>query len=149
MRVNVGLATALVAAFMSQTALADDPPANTQAAPAAAPAVPGAAAAAEAKNAATPAGQQNAAAAESSSIKPGLTVSTAKPELTPEDKELIARGYKLEMRHGEKYFCRKEQAIGSRFETKQCDTAQSIEAHHESALEAMHSIESNRSRVSN
>jgi hypothetical protein len=147
MQVNVGLVAALCVAFLCQTAPADEPPpATSQQAPAAAQA---ATPAGEQKTAATPAAEPNAAAAASTSIKPGLTVTSEKPDLTPEDKELMARGYKLEMRHGEKYFCRKEQQIGSRFETKQCDTAQSIEAHRESAQQAMHDIDSNRSRVNN
>jgi hypothetical protein len=106
MRVNVGLVTAFAAAFLCQTALADDAPASSQPAPAAAPAEQSAAPTGEPKSAAAPTAEQNAAAAASASIKPGLTVTTAKPELTPADKELLSRGYKLEMRHGEKYFCR-------------------------------------------
>jgi hypothetical protein len=148
MRVNVGLITALCVAFVYQTALADDPPAPPQPAQAAAPAEQSAAPAGEQKNAATPAPQPSAAAA-APAIKPGLTVSTAKPELTPADKELLARGYKLEMRHGEKYFCRSETPIESRFPIKSCDTAESIESHRQESQEAVRQIESNRSRVSN
>jgi hypothetical protein len=61
--------------------------------------------------------------------------------LTPEDKELIARGYKLEMRQGEKYFCRREQQLGSRFERKTCETAQSIQAHRAESQEAVRTIQ--------
>jgi hypothetical protein len=146
MRVNVGLVTALFVAIWCQNALADEPPAGTQAAPAAAPAAQSAAPAGEQKGAAAPAAQQNAAAS-ASTIKPGLTVTSDKPELTPADKELLSRGYKLEMRHGEKYFCRKETPIDSRFPIKSCDTAESIEAHREESQDAMHAIESNRSQV--
>jgi hypothetical protein len=138
MRMNGGLVSGLCVAFFCQTALADEPPATPAAAP---PAMQSAAPAAEAKS--------TAAAATPSEVKPGLTVSAAKPELTPADKELMSRGYKLEMRHGEKYFCRTETETGSRFPVKNCDTAQSIEAHRQESQDAMHSIESNRSRVSN
>jgi hypothetical protein len=147
MRVSIGLVTALFVAFWSQNALADQPPAGTQEAPAAAPAEQSAAPAGDQKSAAAPAAQQNAAASASSSIKPGLTVTTAKPELTPAEKELLSRGYKLEMRHGEKYFCIKETPIDSRFPVKNCDTADSIEAHRQESQDAMRAIESNRSQV--
>lgn len=67
-----------------------------------------------------------------------------KPELTPADKELLSRGYKLEMRHGEKWFCRMEGEIGSRFEHKSCDTAESIEAHRVESQEALRVIQNDR-----
>jgi hypothetical protein len=98
-----------------------------------------------------PAAQPNAAtpAADSASIKPPITVVGTKAELTPPEKELISRGYKLEMRHGEKYFCIREQQIGSRFEVKNCDTAQSIEARRIDSQEAVRVIQADRSKVSN
>jgi hypothetical protein len=61
---------------------------------------------------------------------------------TAEDKEFLSRGYKLEMRHGEKYFCRREPQIGSRFEIKSCTTADALRAQQESAQEAMRRIQS-------
>jgi hypothetical protein len=146
MRVNVGLVAALFVASWCQNALADEPPAGTQAAPAAAPAEQSAAPAGEQKSAAAPAAQPNAAAA-ATSIKPGLTVTSDKPELTPADKELLSRGYKLEMRHGEKYFCIKETPIDSRFPIKNCDTADSIQAHRQESQDAVRAIEANRSQV--
>jgi hypothetical protein len=110
---------------------------------------------------ATPAGQQSATPApaaqpnaatpapDSATIKPPVTVVGTKPELTPPEKELISRGYKLEMRHGEKYFCRTESDIESRFPRKNCDTAQSIEAHRLESQEALRTIQSDRSHVNN
>jgi hypothetical protein len=100
-------------------------------------------------SATAPAAQQNAVspAAGSAPAKPAITVIGTKPELTPQDKELISRGYKLEMRHGEKYFCIREQVLGSRFETKQCDTAQSIEAHRLESQEAVRTIQNDRPQV--
>jgi hypothetical protein len=147
MRVNLGLVTAFAAAFLCQTALADEPPAASQAAPGSAPAEQSAAPTGEQKSAAAPTAHQNAADAGSTSIKPGLTVTTGKPELTPADKEMLSRGYKLEMRHGEKYFCRSETPIGSRFPIKNCDTADSIEAHRQESQDAVRAIEANRSQV--
>jgi hypothetical protein len=94
--------------------------------------------------------QTNAAApaSDSTSIKPPVTVVSAKPgELTPQEKEIVSRGYKLEIRHGERYFCRREQQIGSRFETKSCDTAQSIEAHRQESQEVLRTIQTDRPQV--
>ena len=99
--------------------------------------------------AAAPAAPQNAApsTSASNSVKPGLTVVGTKPELTALDKEILSRGYKLEMRHGEKYFCRREQQIGSRFETKSCNTAESIEAQRLNGQEAMRTIQNDRPQI--
>jgi hypothetical protein len=82
-------------------------------------------------------------------INPPVTVVGTKPDLTPDEKELLSRGYKLETRHGEKYFCRREQQLGSRFEIKSCDTAQSIQAHRLASQETVREITSNRPQVSN
>jgi hypothetical protein len=138
---------------LCQQALADDPPAAAQSAATttaatttAAPttAEPSATSAAGGKSAAPGAEQKAAPEAESPTLKPGVTVVGAKQDLSPEDKELIARGYKLEMRQGEKYFCRREQQLGSRFETKVCESAQSIQAHRVESQEAVRTIQNDR-----
>jgi hypothetical protein len=140
MRVAVGLFGVLFTGVLSQ-ALAADPQ----------PAPPASVAPAEQQSATAPAAAQTTAAASSDSatIKPPVTVVGTKPELTPQEKDLLARGYKLEMRHGDKYFCRREQQIGSRFEVKSCDTAQSIEARRADSQEALRVIQTDRSKVSN
>jgi hypothetical protein len=149
-RAAAGLLTVLCAGVLCQQALAAEPPVPPPPPAAAAPAgqqsatTPGGQ-----KNAAAPAAQQNAVTptAESTPIKPPITVVGTKPELTPQDKELLSRGYKLEMRHGEKYFCRLESQIDSRFQIRSCDTAQSIEAHRASGQEALRVIQSDRSQI--
>jgi len=150
-RVTTRLLIVLCAGAFCQQALADEPQAASQtpAAAAASTAEQHAATSGGEKSAAAPAAQQNAAppTAGSPSVKPGLTVVGTKPELTDEDKELLARGYKLEMRRGEKYFCRREQQIGSRFETKSCNTAESIEAQRLNGQEAMRAIQSDRPQI--
>jgi hypothetical protein len=56
--------------------------------------------------------------------KPPLVVQADKPELTPDEQHLVSRGYKLEMRNGEKWFCRSDLTLGSRLShTKTCGTA--------------------------
>ena len=43
------------------------------------------------------------------------------------EKRLIAQGYRLEMRHGEKYFCRVTDTLGSRVTpVKACSTAEQL-----------------------
>jgi hypothetical protein len=44
-----------------------------------------------------------------------------------QEKHFLAEGYKVEMRHGEKYFCRREDLLGSRLGgQKNCSTAQQL-----------------------
>ena len=147
MRTVAGLIGVLFAGVLSQ-ALAAEPAAPTPPPPAgqqSATATDGQ------QSAAAPAAPQNAApppTPASTSIKPPVTVVGTKPEdLTSADKELMKQGYRLEMRHGEKYFCRREQHIGSRFEVKSCDTAQSIEAHRQEGQEALRTIQNDRPQV--
>lgn len=120
------------------------------------PPPPAAVAPAEPQSASAPAGGKNAAAAPAASQNdvpgaPGtppakivVTGNKDKPELTPLDKEMLSRGYKLEMRHGEKYFCRLESQIDSRFQKKSCNTAESIEAQRLSSQEALRTIQNDR-----
>jgi hypothetical protein len=158
MRVTAAHLTALCIVWC-QHARADDAPAPTQtAAPTnSAPTAPLPPAAEKSAaptggdgTVAAPGAQQKAAPQVASPmINPGVTVAGTKPEMTPDEKELLSRGYKLEMRHGEKYFCRREQQLGSRFEIKSCDTAQSIQAHRLDSQETVREIESNRPKISN
>jgi hypothetical protein len=153
-RVSAGLLTVLCAGVLCQQALGDEPPAPSQ------PSAPAAATSTAEQGAVPPAGEKSAAAAPatpqnaapstpaSTSVKPGLTVVGTKPELTPLEKDILSQGYKLEMRHGEKYFCRREQQIGSRFETKSCNTAESIEAHRLNGQEALRTIQNDRPQIS-
>lgn len=61
-----------------------------------------------------------------------VTISTDKPaapDASVDEKHFLAEGYKLEMRHGEKYFCRSEDTLGSRLgSAKVCSTAQQLNA---------------------
>jgi hypothetical protein len=49
----------------------------------------------------------------------------AKPELTHDERNLIRQGYKLEVRNGENWFCKREPVLGSRLQqNKECGTEQ-------------------------
>jgi hypothetical protein len=152
MRTVAALITVLFTGVVS-LALATEPPPMSPSAGQAAPTAAGQQSATtpdSQQSTATPAAQTNAAApaSDSTTIKPPVTVVSSKPgELTPQEKEIVSRGYKLEIRHGERYFCRKEQQIGSRFETKSCDTAQSIEAHRQESQEVLRTIQTDRPQV--
>jgi hypothetical protein len=51
----------------------------------------------------------------------------AKPELTHEEQILIRQGYKLEVRDGEKWFCKREPVLGSRLQqNKVCGTEEML-----------------------
>jgi len=152
MRVTASLLTVLCAIWCQQ-AQADDPPAPTQpAAPTTAAQTTAAqtTAAAPATSASTSAEPKGSAQAASPELKPGVTVVGAKPDLTPEEKDLINRGYKLEVHNGEKYFCRREQQLESRLPgPKTCDSAQQIQARRLESQEAVRVIQTNTSRNSN
>jgi RNase H-fold protein (predicted Holliday junction resolvase) len=71
------------------------------------------------------------------------TAST-KPTLSPDEKALLAMGYKMRMRNGEKVFCRRVEILGSRLEGKlTCGTVQDLKA---SAEQARESVEESQRR---
>jgi hypothetical protein len=94
-------------------ALADDPPSSS--APAAAQPTSSATAATPAQSAAPAA--TTAAAAEA-----------PKPAVDLQEKHFLSEGYKIEMHNGEKYFCRREEEMGTRLGSnkKVCATAQQL-----------------------
>jgi hypothetical protein len=128
---------------------AEPKPASASSPPAPAPA------AAEPQTAtATPASAEQPSAAKSASDSTPAATAAAKPdagktELTAADHELMSQGYKLEMRHGEKYFCRRETIMGSHFEQKTCNTAASIEAQMASSQELVRRMQVYSPKVSN
>jgi hypothetical protein len=64
------------------------------------------------------------ASSTSVAAKPPVAVKADKPELTYEEQRLVSKGYKLNMRNGEKWFCRRELGLGSRVAAQNvCGTA--------------------------
>src|SRR5207244_13503584 len=64
------------------------------------------------------------------------TPAPAKPAVDPEEKRLIAQGYRAKMRHGEKVFCRTEPELGSRLGGKGvCGTVADLKAQQASTRE--------------
>jgi hypothetical protein len=93
--------------------LADPAPVPTAPSTPTAPAAPTAAA--------TPA--PTALAAAKSQAAPAAAVAAADEE----EKRFIAQGYRMEMHHGEKVFCRREEVLGSRLGgQKVCATAEQL-----------------------
>jgi hypothetical protein len=113
------LAAALSVGAVSIAWAADDPvpsaPAQ-QTAPASTPATPAAAASSSSDAAAKAPAKAAASAANSKDADADV-----------QEKHLLARGYKKETHNGQTVYCRKEIKLGSRFETKQCGTAQDME----------------------
>jgi len=70
----------------------------------------------------------SAQASSASSAKPAAA--TAQPakaeELTAEEKDLVAQGYKMRMVDGERRFCRKQTILGSNLERNICTTARQV-----------------------
>jgi len=57
------------------------------------------------------------------------TPAPAKPAVDPEEKRLLAQGYRPKMRHGQKVFCRTEAELGSRLGGQEiCGTAEDLKA---------------------
>lgn len=111
MRLAVSLLTCVAVSVLTP-ALADPPASATPAAPATATPAPAAASA-------TPSASQAAA------VKPSVDVEAAKMDQA--EKHFLAEGYKIEMHNGEKYFCRREEQLGSRLGgEKHCSTAQQL-----------------------
>jgi hypothetical protein len=102
---------------------------------------PRATAPAAAPNAGSPASGSQAATA--------ATPPTGKEEPTAGEKELMARGYKLEIRHGQRYFCRRESSLGSHFDVKSCNTPESIETHRANSVETVREMQANKPEISN
>jgi hypothetical protein len=100
-----------------------DPPATVPATTAA----PAAASAPAATAAPTPGAQ--AGAAPSATASSAATAPAVKAAVDPEEKRLIAMGYKPVMRNGEKVFCHLVEETGSRLGAKkECGTAKELEA---------------------
>jgi hypothetical protein len=86
-----------------------------------------AAASAPAATAPTPGAQ--AGPAPSATASSAATAPAVKPAVDPEEKRLIAMGYKPVMRNGEKVFCHLVEETGSRLGAKkECGTAKELEA---------------------
>jgi hypothetical protein len=98
-----------------------------------------AAASAPAATATTPGAQASPAP---SATAASATTAPAKPAIDPEEKRLIAMGYKPEMRNGEKVFCRREQTLGSRLgEAKHCASAEQLKVSHQETHDVMDKIQ--------
>ncbi len=129
MRFVVGV-LACVGAGVLTVAVADPPPPEQPARAASSSSTP--APAAQAPSAA------QSTAAQSAPVAPAL----AKPVIDPEERRLIAQGYKPEMRNGEKVFCRREQTLGSRLgEAKHCATAEQLKVSHQETHDVMDKIQ--------
>jgi hypothetical protein len=122
---------ACVGVGLTHGALAEPPPTpsgpTSAPAPAASPSAPATPAAPAPAAVPVPAAQApTAATATAASTTPAST--TAAPEANDAalKKRLLSAGYRPEMRNGEKKWCRRETALGSRFETKVCGTAQTL-----------------------
>jgi len=116
MRFAVRVLAGVVGAGAVSLALAD--PSTTAPDTTTAPA----AATASAATATTPGAQASPAPSATSAA-----TAPAKPAIDPEEKRLIAMGYKPEMRNGAKVFCRREQTLGSRLaEAKHCASAEQL-----------------------
>lgn len=139
-RVTAGFLLVLCAGAMSQALAGDPPPSPTpNAATTPAPAAPPSATA--------------PSAAGSSAAKPAAVAAADaekdKADVDAKDKELKSRGYKMQMRDGQKYFCRMEAPVGSHLEKRECYTAASIYAQEATSQEFVRRMQVYSPKVSN
>lgn len=107
-----------------------DPPATSAAATAPSAAQPAATPAAAASATAA-----SAAATAAKAATPTVNVEAERDQL---EKHFLSEGYKLEMHNGEKYFCRREEVLGSHLGAqKQCATAQQLKLTEDEARSAV------------
>ena len=76
----------------------------------------------------TPAPAATPAATPAPATDPQAASATpAAPQIDPREKYLLAKGYKIRMRGGQKMFCREEDVLGSRVDkVLNCATAQAL-----------------------
>jgi hypothetical protein len=113
--ISGGLACVLLGAV--SMAVAGDPPADTtnNAAPAAS------------APAGSPAASSAAGATKSSVTVTAAATPPAAPEGDQAAKHFLAEGYKMQMRNGQKVFCRREEQLGSRLGgAVNCNTAEEL-----------------------
>jgi hypothetical protein len=80
----------------------------------------------------TPTQSATSATSAASAATPATPAASAPHEATaaidPREKMLKAKGYHLEMRHGEKFYCRNEEVLGSRLGgRKLCGTVEDLQ----------------------
>jgi hypothetical protein len=75
-----------------------------------------------------PTGQTPPASPPAAGATPSAASQSKTPELTPAEKDLLAQGYKLEMRGTDKHFCRSQAELGTRFTHRVCITAEQAAA---------------------
>jgi hypothetical protein len=148
MRVVVVLLIVLCAGALSQARAAEP---QSPSAPESAPTP------AEAQSATAPGGEHStttpaAPATPAASTTPAVTAvapDAGKAAVTRAERELTSRGYQLEIRHGQRYFCRREPQLGSHFDIKSCNTAESIQSHRDSSVETVREMQANKPEISN
>ena len=94
----------------------------------------------------TPAATATTPGAQASPASAAAATATApvKPAVDPEERRLIGMGYKPEMRHGEKVFCRREEELGTRLGgVKHCGTIAQLKAEHAELRESVEKAQRN------
>jgi len=99
-------------------------------------------------SAATPAPATPAATAPAPTTAVGATPQAASavatPAIDPEEKRLLAQGYRIQMRNGEKVFCRTEEVTGSRLAQRlTCGTAAQLKVAQQLSKEALERAQRN------
>lgn len=94
-----------------------------------------------------PADTQAAPAAAAPQTAPAAAT-PAKPAVDPEEKRLLAQGYKPEMRNGQKVYCKVEEELGTRLgHIKHCGTPAQLQAQQTDTRETLENMQRDRTPV--
>jgi hypothetical protein len=88
-----------------------------------------------------PTGQTPSASPPAAGATTTATSQSKTSELTPAEKDLLAQGYKLEMRGTDKHFCRSQAELGTRFTHRVCITAEQAAATKRSSQDFLNDVQ--------
>jgi hypothetical protein len=132
---TVGLFTCWGAYYMAAAA-ADEPKQQSSAATQSVQA-PATAAPACTPSATTPC---TAAATANTTVATASPATASKELQDAQDKALRSRGYKVQVRNGTTYYCRRETVLGSHFESNVCNTSDQLRATQQDSQDAIDKV---------
>jgi hypothetical protein len=76
------------------------------------------------------------------------STSALQPITVFDDRNLLAKGYRVKVIHGERYYCRREEMLGTRLQgALQCTSAEELRRREERSIEATQETQKNFSKM--
>ena len=127
----------LIGSGAATVALADPAAPTSEAAATASASTPAAATTAAPATAAAATSPAPASSAPTTAPAAASTSAPAKPAVDPDERRLVAEGYKPQMRGGTKVYCKREQVLGSRLGASEvCATADQLKSSTQNSRDA-------------